>query len=113
MDMHLAATLLPLVYRLMYKNQNCCCSLGNHDYFLRITSLNRKNVVAIFSVWSRGDFQHKMYRNMKNPRKKLILITSKANNPPKKSKVTLEVGGWVGPGLTLILLLENRPNIVL
>ena len=42
---------------------------GNHDYFLRITSLNRKNLVAIFSVWSRGDFQHKMYKNMKNPRK--------------------------------------------
>ena len=58
-----------IVYRLMYKKQIFCYSLGNHDYFLRITSLNRKNVVAIFSVWSRGDFQQKIYKNMKNPRK--------------------------------------------
>ena len=58
-----------IVCRLVYKKQHFCYTLGNHDYFLRITSLNRKNIVAIFSVWSRGDFQHKMYKNMKNPRK--------------------------------------------
>ena len=104
--------MVQLVCRLVYKKQIFCYTLGNHDYFLRITSLNRKNLVAIFSVWSRGDFQHKMHKNMKNPRKKLILITSKANTP-LKSKVTLEGGGWVGPGLPLIFLLENRPNIVI
>ena len=103
----------PIVCRLMYKKQIFCYNLGNHDYFLRIRSLNRKNIVAIFSMWSRDDFQHKMYKNMKNPRKNLFLITSKANSPKKKSRVTLEMGGWVGPGLTLILLLENRPDIVL
>ena len=53
-----------------------------------------------------------MYKNMKNPIKNVII--GKANPPPKKNpKVTLEVGWRVGPCLTLILLLENRPNIVI
>ena len=46
-------------------------------------------------------------------KKKMILIRSKANPPPPQSKVTLEGGGWVGPGLPLIFVLENRPNIVM
>ena len=60
----------------MYKKQMFCYTLGNYAYFHLITSLSRKNVVAIFSVWSEDDFQHEMYKDMKIPRKKLILITS-------------------------------------
>ena len=66
----LGTSLIPtIVCRLVYICINSCYTLGNHDYFLRNTSLSRKNVVAIFSVWSRGHFQHKMYKNMKIPRK--------------------------------------------
>ena len=39
-----------------------------------------------------------MYKNMNIPRKKLILITSKAKEI-QKSKITLEMGKWVGTGL--------------
>ena len=92
----------------MYKMQILCYTLGNHDYFLRNTFLSRKNIVAIFSVWSRGDFQHKCIKHEKS-KKNLILITSKVK---KKSKKTLEVSNWVGPALTLICFLENRPKIV-
>ena len=48
-----------LVCRLVYICIHFCYTLGNHDYFLRNTYLSGKNVVAIFSVWSRGNFQHK------------------------------------------------------
>ena len=53
-----------IVCRLVYICIHFCYTLGNHDYFLRNTYLSGKNVVAIFSVWSRGHFQHKMYKNM-------------------------------------------------
>ena len=58
-----------LVCRLVYICIHFCYTLGNHDYFLRNTYLSGKNVVAIFSVWSRGHFQHKMYKNMNITRK--------------------------------------------
>ena len=58
-----------VVYRLVYICIHFCYTLGNHDYFLRNTYLSGKNVVAIFSVWSRGHFQHKMYTNMNITRK--------------------------------------------
>ena len=80
-----------IVCRVVYKKQFFCYTLGNLDYFLRITSLNRKNIVAIFSVWSRGDFHHKIYKKSK---KKLILITSKANSPPPIQGTF--GSGWVG-----------------
>ena len=59
----------PLVCRLVYICIHFCYTLANHDYFLRNTYLTGKNVVAIFSVWSRGHFQHKMYKNMNITRK--------------------------------------------
>ena len=32
----------------------------------------------------------------------------------QKSEITMEVGGWMGPGLTqILLLLENHPKIAL
>ena len=61
-----------VVCRLVYICIHFCYTLGNHDYFLRNTYLSGKNVVAIFSVWSRGHFQHKMYKNMNITRKKLF-----------------------------------------
>ena len=60
---------LPVVCRLVYICKKNCYTLDNHDYFLRNTYLSGKNVVAIFSVWSRGHFQHKMYKNMNITRK--------------------------------------------
>ena len=64
------ACLARLVFcRLVYICIHFCYTLGNHDYFLRNTYLSGKNVVAIFSVWSRGHFQHKMYKNMNITRK--------------------------------------------
>ena len=32
---------------------------------------------------------------------------------PQKSEITMEVGGWVGPALTRIFVVENRPKIAL
>ena len=58
-----------VVCRLVYICINFCYTLGNHDYFLRNSYLSGKNVVAIFSVWSRSHFQHKMYKNMNITRK--------------------------------------------
>ena len=58
-----------IVCRLVYICINFCYTLGNHDYFLQNTYLSGKNVVAIFSVWSRSHFQHKMYKNMNITRK--------------------------------------------
>ena len=51
----------------------------------------------------------------------LILITEASNkglckeNKFQKSEITMEVGGWVGPGLTrnFVLFLENHPKIAL
>ena len=58
-----------LVCRRVYICIHFCYTLGNHDYFLRNTYLSGKNVVAIFSVWSRSHFQHKMYKHMNITRK--------------------------------------------
>ena len=58
-----------------------------------------------------GSFSAQNVQKHENSKKNLILITSKVKKKFKKTKVTLEVGKWVGPALILIFVVENRPKI--